>query len=168
MIFIFRGMPWVQIIAVIDNFDLHILQFDTYFVIFGSFLRFKFSQQPRHRFAYEWLDNVKINKYVKFDPNIPCGSKVINTLTDWPRPAGLMLSKVSSTKKGGFAGQWLDSVGMHTYAKFDQNIPCGSRVMNIFTNCKRTDRLTQWVVQYNIFEPRREETCVRAYPNQPA
>ena len=26
---------------------------------------------PRHHFAYQWLDNIKINKYAKFDPNIP-------------------------------------------------------------------------------------------------
>ena len=26
---------------------------------------------PRHRFAYQWLDNDKINKYAKLDPNIP-------------------------------------------------------------------------------------------------
>ena len=31
---------------------------------------------------------------------------------------------------------WLDNVDMHTeYAKFDQNIPFGSRVLSIFTNC---------------------------------
>ena len=28
---------------------------------------------------------------------------------------------------------------MHTYAKFDQNIPCGSRVVSIFTNWLRAD-----------------------------
>ena len=33
------------------------------FVIFSSFLCFKFSKQPRHCFAYQWPDNVKINKY---------------------------------------------------------------------------------------------------------
>ena len=38
-------------------------------------------------------------------------------------------------KKGGFACQWLENVDMHMYANFDQNIPCGSRVINIFTNC---------------------------------
>ena len=30
------------------------------------------------RFAYQWLDNVKINKYAKYDPNIPCGSRVMS------------------------------------------------------------------------------------------
>ena len=33
------------------------------------------------------------------------------------------------------ACQWLDNVDMLTYATFDQNITCGSRVMGIFTNC---------------------------------
>ena len=33
------------------------------------------------------------------------------------------------------ACQWLDNVDIHAYAKFDQNIPCGSRVMSIFPNC---------------------------------
>ena len=28
---------------------------------------------------------------------------------------------------------------MHMCAKFDQNIPCGSRIMSIFNNCGRTD-----------------------------
>ena len=30
----------------------------------------KFSNQPHQSFAYQWLDNVKINKYAKFDQNI--------------------------------------------------------------------------------------------------
>ena len=46
------------------------------FAIFDSFLRFNFSQQPRHHFSYQWLDNVKINKYAKFDLNISSGSRV--------------------------------------------------------------------------------------------
>ena len=33
---------------------------------------------------------------------------------------GLILSKVSSINKGCYTCQWLDSVDMHTYAKFDQ------------------------------------------------
>ena len=31
---------------------------------------------------------------------------------------------------------------MHMYTKCDQNIPCGSRVMNIFTNCYWMDGRT--------------------------
>ena len=46
-------------IVVIDDFDLHILQLKIYIVIFGRFLRFKFSQQPRHGFAFQWLEIIK-------------------------------------------------------------------------------------------------------------
>ena len=41
----------------------------------------------------------------------------------------------SSIKKGGLACQRLGNFDMHMEAKCDQNIPCGSRVMNIFTSC---------------------------------
>ena len=34
------------------------------------------------------------------------------------------------------------NVGMHLNADFDQNIPCGSRVMSIFTNLPRADGRT--------------------------
>ena len=34
------------------------------------------SAKPRHPFAYQWLDNIRINKYAKFAPNIPYGSIV--------------------------------------------------------------------------------------------
>ena len=37
---------------------------------------------PRHRIAYQWLYNVKINKYAKFDLNIPCGSRVMRIFTN--------------------------------------------------------------------------------------
>ena len=50
-----------------------------------------------------------------------------------------MLSKASFIKNGCYACKLLDNVDMHKYAKFDQNIPCGSRVKSIFTNCQRTD-----------------------------
>ena len=80
-------------IVVIDNFALNSFQFNIDFVIFGSFLRFKCYQQPRHHFAYQWLDNVKINKYAKFDPTLPCGSRVLSIYTNWPRLAGLMAIK---------------------------------------------------------------------------
>ena len=33
-----------------------------------------------------------------------------------------------------YARQWLDNVSMHMYAKYDQNIPGGSRVVKIFNN----------------------------------
>ena len=62
-------------IVVIDNFDLDILKLNIGFVIFGSFLPLKFSQQPHHHFL---LDKDKLNAYAKFDPNILCGSKVVS------------------------------------------------------------------------------------------
>ena len=44
-------------------------------------------------------------------------------------------------QKDCYACQWLDNADMHTYAQFDQNILCGLRVMNSFTN-GLTDRQT--------------------------
>ena len=47
------------------------------------------------------------------------------------------------------ACQWLGNVDMHLYANCDQNIPCGSRVMNIFTNGYRRTLLQMdscWVL----------------------
>ena len=58
-----------------------------------------------------------------------------------------MLSKASSIKKVCYACQWLDNVDMHTYANFDQNIPCGSRVMSIFTNWYLTDGQIHTVIK---------------------
>ena len=47
-------------IFLIDDFahDLHILYFKIDIVIFSIFLCFKFSQQPRHSCAYQWLDSI--------------------------------------------------------------------------------------------------------------
>ena len=42
-------------------------------------------------------------------------------------------SNHSYIKKCCYTVQWFDNVGMHLYAKFDQNIPCCSKVMSIFT-----------------------------------
>ena len=33
--------------------------------------------EPCNRFEYQWLSNVKINKYAKIDLNIPCVSSVM-------------------------------------------------------------------------------------------
>ena len=53
-------------------------------MIVGSFLRFK---SPRHSFGYQWLEKVKINNYAKFEPNIPCSSRVMSILlTDDGQP----------------------------------------------------------------------------------
>ena len=67
------------------------------------------------------------------DPNITCSSRVMNIFTNCPGPVEPMLNKASSVKKDCYVCQWLDNVDMHTGAKFDYNIPSGSRVMNIFT-----------------------------------
>ena len=43
--------------------------------------------KPCHLFAYQLLDNVKINKYAKIDPKIPFSSRVMSSLlTDHDRP----------------------------------------------------------------------------------
>ena len=39
------------------------------------------SVKPRHIFSYHWLDNVQIQKYTKFEPNIPWGSRVVSIFT---------------------------------------------------------------------------------------
>ena len=72
--------------------------------------------------------------YVHFESHILCCSRVMSMFTNIPRPAELVLSKVSSIKKGCNACQWLDNVDMHTYAQMDQNKLCGSRVMKNFTS----------------------------------
>ena len=41
-------------------------------------------------------------------------------------------------KKGGVACQWLGNFDMHVFAKYDQNMPCVSRAISIFTNLPRT------------------------------
>ena len=40
-----------------------------------------------HFISYQWLDNVKIHKYTKFEPNVPCGSNVLSIFTKRARPA---------------------------------------------------------------------------------
>ena len=56
------------------------------------------SAKPRHRFAYQRLDNVKIDIYAKFDSIIPCGSRVMSIFTNCQQRAEMMLSKPSSLK----------------------------------------------------------------------
>ena len=65
--------------------------------------------------------------------------------TNSPQSTGMMLSKPSSIKKGCYICRWLDKVDMHMYAIFDENIPCGSRVMSIFAVVVR--------FPYNVYEP---------------
>ena len=46
-----------------------------------------------------------MNKYAKFDQNIPTGSRAMSIFTKRPRPAEMMLGEASSP----FAYQWLDN-----------------------------------------------------------
>ena len=54
----------------------------------------------------------------------------------------LLIIKASSTKKDCYAWQSIDNVDMYRYTKFYQNIPCGSRVISVFANWRRTNRQT--------------------------
>ena len=90
-----------------------------------------FTQQPRHCFAYQWLDNFKIKRYAilsKYTMRFKGWE-----LFHWLRSAGLMLSKASSILKGCYICWWLDNVDMQTYAKYDmQNILCGSSYSHFY------------------------------------
>ena len=78
------------------------------------------------RFAYQCFDNYKMYKYAKFDQNIPC-----SVITKRPQPgqnyARRSLTNILDTSR------WtkLKLMNMQT---FDPNIPCGFRVMSIFTS----------------------------------
>ena len=106
------------------------------------------SAKPCHRFAWQWLDNVKVHKYTKFEVNIPRGSRVMSIFTNWFANFQLMLGKASSIKKDCYAWQSIDNVDMYKYGKFYQNIPCGSRVISVFANWWRTDRQTDGHTQW--------------------
>ena len=76
--------------------------------------------KPRHDFAYHRLDKVKIKKKnnAKFDPNVPCGSKVMNiSLTDHNS-----LKYCSAYPRPSIKDVHGKNVDMHLYAKFDQII----------------------------------------------
>ena len=75
-----------------------------------------------------------MHMYAKFDQNISCVSRFMNIFTNYLR-AELMFSKPSSIIKDGFTFQLLGNVDVHMYAKFDRNLPCDSKIVNIFTNC---------------------------------
>ena len=60
-------------------------------------------------------------------------TRVLKILSNWPQPAEMMLDKPLSIKKCCYICQCLDFVDMHLFAKFDQYIPCGLRVMTIFS-----------------------------------
>ena len=52
--------------------------------------------RPEKSFAYQFLDNVKMYKYKKFDHNMPCGSRIMSIFTKRPRPAEMVLGEASS------------------------------------------------------------------------
>ena len=71
-----------------------------------------------------------------------------------------MLSKPSSIKKGGYACQWLGNVDMHMYAEFDQNIPCGSRVLSAMDGRTNTVIRMHTEVLCNYLSMKRYVSCV--------
>ena len=81
----------------------------------------------------------KMYKYVKFDQNIWCGSRVMSIFAKRPWPAKLMFAKL----RHHFAYQWLDNVKMNKYAKFDHNIPSSSRVMSWLKRCPANPRASK-------------------------
>ena len=58
---------------------------------------FRCSAKPRHRFAWQWIDNFKVYKYTKFEANISWGSRVVSIFTEKARPAKMMLGEASSS-----------------------------------------------------------------------
>ena len=107
-------------------------------------------------------------KYIsirKFEPNAPCGSRAMSIFTKRARLAKMMLDDASSPFLIPLAGQYcyvclfslrlcvpvnnfsvmsgrMDNTEMDKYTKFEPNIPCGSRVMNIFTKRARPAKMT--------------------------
>ena len=51
------------------------------------------------------VDNVKIHKYTKFEPNAPHGSRVMSIFTKRAQPAKMMLGEASSPFFIPVAGQ---------------------------------------------------------------
>ena len=54
---------------------------------------------------------------------------------------------ISDIKSSSVTLGKLGKIIVKTYAKLDQNIPFGSRVMSIFTTYKRKDGLTDGLIQ---------------------
>ena len=61
--------------------------------------------EPRHRFAYQWLDNVKTHKYAKFEPYAPRSSRGMSIFTKRVQMAKKMLGETSSPFCIPVAGQ---------------------------------------------------------------
>ena len=82
-------------------------------------------------FSYQWLDNVKIHKYTKFEPNIhvPWGLRIMSIFTKRAQPNKMMLGEALSPFFIPVAEQY--NVKIHKNTKFEPNIPFGSRFMSI-------------------------------------
>ena len=70
-----------------------------------------------HHFAYQWLVNIKINQYVKFDPNILKRFKSYDhfhllTTTGWTDAQQTFVHQNRL-----FSCQWLGNVNMHYVGK---------------------------------------------------
>ena len=59
------------------------------------------------------MDNVKIQRYTKFEQNIPCGTRVMNIFTKRAQSARMMLDEASSP----LCTQKLDNVKLQKYLK---------------------------------------------------
>ena len=51
-----------------------------------------------------------------------------------PTPGGASFVKIVKRHIYVSSYQWLGNVDRHMYAKYDQNLLCGSRVLNIFAS----------------------------------
>ena len=52
-----------------------------------------------------------------------------------------LFDQKSYDQKSFFLYQWLDNVKIHKYTQLEQNIPCGTRVRNIFTTRAQSARM---------------------------
>ena len=99
------------------------------------------SAEPCHHFAYQWLDNFKINMQNLIQIYHVVQVMSCSIFTNWSQAAVVMLCKPSSIIKGCYPCQWLDNVDIqNVYAKCDE-IYCVVQHwtdMGIFTNCSGT------------------------------
>ena len=70
----------------------------------------------------------------------------MSIFTGRARPAKMTLGEASSL----FAYQWLDNFLIHKYRKFEQNIPCGPRVMSVFTIRARPSKFLVFCILDNV------------------
>ena len=70
------------------------------------------SAKPRHRFAWQWLDNVKVHKFTIYEVNIPRDSGVMSIFTKRAQPAKMRLGETSSPFCMAVAGQCLKYISI--------------------------------------------------------